>query len=105
MIILAWMKGFIFLWDKEEQGSLGGFGRNNVANLEMFFDKCLANIFFSGVKWIDLGNLGNESVLEVDGMIKWTVRRELFVCFLRENIGEVSAEFWNGNFLGFFWLE
>ena len=98
------MKGSIFLWDEEEWGSLRGLGRNDMTSLEVFFDEGFTSIFLGRVEQIDFDNLGNKGVLEVNGVIKRSVRRKLFVGLLEKDIGKVSAEFRNGYLLGFFCL-
>ena len=67
----------------------------------MLFNESFASIFLSRVKWVDLGNLGNEDIFEVNSMIKGSMERELLVSFLRKYISKVSTEVRNGYFLGF----
>ena len=41
-----------------------------MANLEMFLDEGFAGVFFGGVEWVYFGNLGDERILEVNGVVK-----------------------------------
>ena len=82
MIVLTGAKSSIFLGDKEEWGSLRRFGRDNTTGLEVFFDEGFTSIFFCGVQWVDFGDLGNKSVLEVNSVVKWAMRGELLIGFL-----------------------
>ena len=101
MVILTGMKSSVFLWEEEKWGSLRGLRGDDTTGLEVFFNECFMDILFSRVEWVNLGNLGNKGVLEVDGMIKGTVGRKLFISLLGEDIGEVSTELGNGDFLRF----
>ena len=49
---------------------------------EMFFNEGFAGIFFSRVKWVYFGNLGDEYILKVNGVVKWAMRGKLFISFL-----------------------
>ena len=53
-----------------------------MTSLEMFFDKGFAGVLFSMVEWVYLGNLGDEHILEVNGVVKWAMRGNLFISFL-----------------------
>ena len=53
-----------------------------MANLEMFLDEDFAGVFFNRVKWIYFGDLGDECILEVNGVVKWVIRGKLFISFL-----------------------
>ena len=103
-IILARAKSSVFLWDKEEWGSLRGFGRDNITSFEMFLNKGFACIFFSRIEQVDFGNLRNEGILEVDGMVKGSVRGKLFIGLFRKYIGKVGAEFRDGYFFRFLYM-
>ena len=104
MIILARVKSSIFLLDKEEWGSLRGFGRDNMTGFEMFLDKGFACVFFSRIQWVDFGNLRSKDILEVDGMVKGSVRGKLFIGLFRKYIDNVGAEFRDGYFFRFLCL-
>ena len=67
----------------------------------MFIDESFASLFFSRVKRVNLGNLGNRRVLEFDGVIERSMRRKNVVSLLREDISEVSAEVGDRDLLGF----
>ena len=71
---------------------------------EMFFNEGFAGIFFSRVKWVYFGNLGDEYILKVNGVVKWAMRGKLFISFLQKYISKVHTEFQNGCFLGFLCL-
>ena len=101
VIILTRAESSILPWDEEEWGSLWGLGRYNSSSFQVFIDESFASLFFGRVKRVDLGNLGNEGVLEFDDVIKRSMRRENVVSFLREDIGEVSAKIGDWDFLGF----
>ena len=53
-----------------------------MASLEMFFDEGFAGIFFSRVEQVYFGNLGDEHIFEVNGVVKWAMRGKLFISFL-----------------------
>ena len=72
--------------------------------LEMFIDEGFVGVFFSRVEWVYFGNLGDECILEVNGVVKWAMRGKLFISFLRKYVSKVHIEFWNGCVLGFFCL-
>ena len=73
-IILTRAESSILLWDEEEWGSLWGLGRYNSSGFQVFIDESFVSLLFSRVKRVDLGNLGNEGVLEFDGVIKGSMR-------------------------------
>ena len=78
-----------------------GLRGDNTPSLEVFFNECLTGVLFSKVGGINIGDLGNEGVLEVDGVIKGAVGEKLFISLFGEDIGKVSTEFGNGDFLRF----
>ena len=53
-----------------------------MTSLKMFFDEGLAGVFFSRVEWVYFDDLGNECILEVNGVVKWAMRGKLFISFL-----------------------
>ena len=63
-----------------------------MSSFQVFINESPASFFFGGVKRVDLGNLGNEGVLEFDGVIKRPMRGKNVVSLLREDICEVSTE-------------
>ena len=73
-IVLTQMECSILLQDKEEWGSLWGFGRYNASSLEMSIDESLAGFLFSRVKRINFCDLGDKGVLEFNGVIKGSMR-------------------------------
>ena len=72
-----------------------------MSGFQVFIDESFTSLLFGRVKRIDLGNLGNEGVPELDGMIERSMRRKNVVSLLREDIGEVGAEVRNRDLLGF----
>ena len=46
----------------------------------MFVDEGLTSFSFSRIKRIDLGNLGDEGILEFNGVVKGSMRREKVIC-------------------------
>ena len=100
-IILTRAESSILLWDEEEWGSLWGLGRYNSSGFQVFIDESFVSLLFSRVKRVDLGNLGNEGVLEFDGVIKRPMRGKNVVSLLREDISEVGAKVRDWDFLGF----
>ena len=67
----------------------------------MFFDEGFAGVFFSRVKQIYFGDLGDKRIFEVNGVVKWVMRGKLFISLLRNYVSKVHTEFWNGCVLGF----
>ena len=103
-IILTRTESSILLWDEEEWGSLWGLGRYNSSGFQLFIDESFASfasLLFSRVKRVDLGNLGNEGVLEFDGVIKRPMRGKNVVSLLREDFSEVGAKVRDWDFLEF----
>ena len=76
VIVLTQTECSILLWDEEELGSLWGLGRYNVSSLEMFIDESLAGFLFGRVKRINFCDLGDEGVLEFNGVIEGSMRGE-----------------------------
>ena len=91
-------KGSIFLWDKEEWGSLWGFGGDDATSFKVFFNKGFTSILLGRIKWVDFSNLGNKSVFEVNGVVEGMMGRKLFISLLGEYISEVGTKLRNGNF-------
>ena len=75
-----------------------------MTHLEMFFNEDFTGILFSGIEWVYLGDLQDECILEVNGVVKWVMRRKLFISFLQKYISKVHTKFWNGCVLGFLCL-
>ena len=73
MIVLAWVKGSVFLGDKKEGGGLQGFRWDDATSFEMFFNECGTSLFFLGIEGVYLGNLGHKRILQVNGVIKGLV--------------------------------
>ena len=61
----------------------------------MFFNEGFTCFHFGQVERVDLGNLGDEIWMKFDGMIIGVIRRELVMGFLKEDICEVFAPFWD----------
>ena len=80
-IVLTWMECSILLRDNEEWGSLWGFGRYNASSLEMFIDEILAGFLFGRVKRINFCDLGDEGVLEFNGVIEGLMRGQNIIGF------------------------
>ena len=59
-----------------------GLGRYNSSGLQVFIDESFASLLFGRVKRVDLSNLGNEGVLEFDGVIERSMRRKNVVSLL-----------------------
>ena len=90
-VILAWTKSSILLWHKEEGRGLGRFQGYNSSCFKVFFHKGLACFHFCWIEGINFGDLGGEVRVKFDGVVIGTMRRELIVGFLGENICEVFA--------------
>ena len=75
-IVLTQTECSILLWDEEEWDSLWGLGRYNASSLEMFIDESLAGFLFGRVKRINFCDLGDEGVLEFNGVIEGSMRGE-----------------------------
>ena len=75
-IILTRTECSILFWNEEEWGSLWGFGGYNVSGLKMFFNESLAGFLFSRVKGVDIHNLWDKGILELNGVIKGSMRRK-----------------------------
>ena len=80
-IILTRMKSSIFFWDKEEWSSLWGFGGYNASCFQVFINESLTGFLFGRVKRVDFGNLGSERVLEFNGVVEGSMRRENVIGF------------------------
>ena len=80
-VILAWTKGFVLLWYKEEGGGLGGFRGYDLFCL-MFFDKGFTHFHLHWVERIDFGDLGDEVWMKFNGMVIRVMWRELVMGFL-----------------------
>ena len=65
----------------------------------MFIDGSLTGFFLSRVERVNLSNLRDERVLELNGMIKGSMRGKNIISFLREDIGVVCAEIRDLDFL------
>ena len=100
-IVLTQTECSILLWDEEEWGSLWGFGRYNASSFEMFIDESLAGLLFSRVKGVDLCNLWDKGILEFNGVIEGSMRRENIIGLFREDISKISAKVWDWDFLWF----
>ena len=81
-IVLAGVKGAIFLWDKEERGGLGRFGRDYTSSFQVLFDEHLTGFHFLRVQGVDFGDLRGESWPEVNDMVVGSMRWEFFMGFL-----------------------
>ena len=73
-IVLTWTECSILLRDEEEWDSLWGFGGYNASSLEMSIDESLAGYLFGRVKRINFCDLGDEGVLEFNGVIEGSMR-------------------------------
>ena len=73
-IILTRMESSILFWNEEEWSGLWGFGGYNASHFQVFINESLAGFLFSRVKRVDFSNLGNEGVLEFDGVIEGSMR-------------------------------
>ena len=82
VVILAWAKGSVLLWYKEERQGLGRFRGYNLSHLEVFFDKGSAHFHLHWVERVDLGNLGNEVWVKFNGVVIGTMGRKLIMDFL-----------------------
>ena len=100
-IILTRMESSILFRNEEEWSSLWGFGRYNASGLQVFIDESLASFLFCRVKRVDLSNLRDEGVLEFNGVVERSMRRENIISLFREDVGEVSTKVWDRDFLGF----
>ena len=94
MIILAGSKGAVFLWDKEEWGSLGRFGWDDTSSFQVFFYECLACLRLLRIEGIYLSNFWNEARFQVDDMLVWVMRWKFVMGFLGKYIFEVFAPVW-----------
>ena len=46
----------------------------------MFVNEGLTSFLFGRIKRVDLGNLGDEGILEFNGVVKGLMRRENVIC-------------------------
>ena len=99
-IILARAESSILFWNEEEWSSLWGFGRYNVPSLQVF-NESLAGFPFGRIKKVNLRNLWNKGVFEFNGMIEGSMRWKDVIRLFREDIGEISAETRDWDFLWF----
>ena len=100
-IILTRTECSILFWNKEEWGSLWGFGGYNASGLKMFIDESLAGFLFNRVKGVDFRNLLDKGILEFNGVIKGLMRGENMIGLFQEDISKISAEIWDWDFLWF----
>ena len=100
VIVLTRTKSSILFWNEEEWSSLWGLGGYNASGFQVFINESLTSLFFSRVKRINLGNLGDEGVLEFNGVIKRSMRRENVLSLFREDISEISAKVRDWDLLG-----
>ena len=68
---------------------MGGFQRNNSSGFQVFFNKGLACLHLHRIERVDFGNFGNEVGAKFDGVVIGTMRGELVMSFLREDVCEV----------------
>ena len=94
-IILTRVECSILFCNKEEWGSLWGFGGYDASGLKMFIDESLASFLFGRVKRIDFRNLVDKGILEFDGVIKGLMRGENVIGLFQEDIGKISAKVWD----------
>ena len=100
-MILTRTECSILFQNKEEWGSLWGFGGYNASGLKMFIDESLAGFLFSRVKGVDFHNLLDKGILEFNGVIKGSMRGENMIGLFQEDISKISAEIWDWDFLWF----
>ena len=53
---------------------MGRFGGYDPFYLQVFFNELFTGLQLGWVKWIDLGNMGSECRLKVDGVVVMAVR-------------------------------
>ena len=53
---------------------MGRFGGYNSSRLQVFVNELFTGLQLSWVKWIDLGNMGGERWLKVDGVVVIAMR-------------------------------
>ena len=70
------MESSILLWNEEEWSSLWRFGGYNMSSLQVFIDESFASFLFSRIKRVGFHNLGDKGILEFNGVIKGSMRRE-----------------------------
>ena len=73
MIVLARVKGSVFLGDEEEGRGLWGFRQDNATSFEMFLNECGTGFLFLGIERVYLGDLGYKCIFQVNGVIKGLV--------------------------------
>ena len=61
--------------------SLWRFGGYDASSLQVFIDESLAGFLFGKIKRIDLRNLGDKGILEFNGVIEGSMRRENIISF------------------------
>ena len=103
-IILTRTECSILFGNKEEWGSLWGFGGYNASGLKMFFDESLAGFLFSRITGVDFRDLWDKGILEFNGVIKGPMRGEKVIGLFQEDIGKIGAKVWDWDFLGFLGL-
>ena len=91
MIVLAWAKGSVLLWYKEEGGGLGGLRGYDPSCLKMFFNKGSTRLHLHWVERVNFGNFGGEVWAKFNGVVIRAMRRELIMGFLGEDISKVLA--------------
>ena len=72
-----------------------------MSSLKMFIDESFASFLFGRIKRVDLRNLGDKGILEFNGVIEGSMRRENVIGFFREDISDISAKVWDWDFLWF----
>ena len=77
LVILAWMKGAIFLGDKKEWRGLWRFRWDNMSRFQMFVDEGLACFHLLRVQGINFGNFQGKGWFEVNDMVIRLMWREL----------------------------
>ena len=81
-VVLAWVKGSILLWYKEEGGGLGELQGHDPSYLKVFFNKGFTCLHLSRVERIDFGNFWGEVWMKFNGMVIRAMRGELVMGFL-----------------------
>ena len=89
-IVLAGVEFAIFLLDKEEGGCLGGVGRTDLPDGQVFFEEVLSSFLFVRRKRIDFAYLRCESFVEIDLVVIGSGRGNVVRCFFGEDLSKVG---------------
>ena len=90
-IILARAKSSILFLNEEEGGGLGQLGFSDFARFEMLINELFTSVHLFWVQRIGLGYFREEGILEVDGMVKQSLRREFSCLGFLKHLGVLGV--------------